>query len=47
MDNQSWILDELKKYLDNKDFFGKVELNIQNGQIITVNVTRSVKPPKN
>jgi hypothetical protein len=44
--NNEWLLSTLKEYLDKPDFFGKIELNVQNGQIITVNVTRSIKPPK-
>lgn len=47
MDNEqtAWLLDSLKDYLGDKKFFGKIELNIQNGQIIVVNITRGIRPP--
>ena len=45
-DQRKWLYSMIENELDREPFHGKIELNIQNSQIITVNVTRGKRPPK-
>lgn len=45
-EDKNWLLDTLKEYLTDNDFYGKIELNIQASRIVAVNINRSIKPPK-
>ena len=44
--DKQYVIKTLEEYLDGVDFFGKIELNCQNSKIISVNVTRCLKPKR-
>lgn len=41
--DRDFVLELLEQYLRENHFFGKIELNIQNSRIITVNITRGIR----
>ena len=45
-DKNNWALDSLRDCLGDHAFFGRIELNVTNGSVITVSITRTLKPPK-